>query len=127
MHDMINIDQAKADIQELNSKFRQMSNEWESYDGDPYECAPIAEKELELVIEKADKYQGFIYTYDESHFDDSIYDDEWYKDDIFTKEDFDNINVTPDNYGKADIVAFELKEELVSYLKAEIEAFENDA
>ena len=119
MHDVINIDQAKADIKELNEKFNQFSKDWEEGDGYSYYCTDIAEQELSLVLEKMNCYQGFIFEYNESEYTDPKYD-EWYQDQTLSHEDLYSCNVTEDNYGLADAIACDIKTELVEYLQTEI-------
>lgn len=119
MKDIIDIDDAKEDIKVLNTRFRELGNEWESWDGNPYECDMIALKELVLIKKVALKYKGFSFEYKESDYTNTQYD-EWYEDETFTEEDFEYDNVNSDNYGKADAVAFDMKESLVEYLTSEI-------
>lgn len=119
MKDIIDIEDAKADIEKLNTKIRELSNEWENCDGNPSECDTIALAELLLVKGVANKYKGFSFEYKESEYTDTKYD-EWYENETFTEEDFEHNNVNSDNYGKADAVAFDMKIELVEYITSEI-------
>lgn len=119
MKDIIDIEDAKADIEKLNIKFKKLSNEWENCDGNPSECDTIALTELLLVKGVANKYKGFIFEYKESDYTDTKYD-EWYEFQSFTEEDFENDNINDKNFGKADAVAFDMKTELVEYITSEI-------
>ena len=121
MHDIINVNQAKTDIEELEILFKQFGKEWEAGDGYSYYCTEVAEQELDLVLQKMDQYKGFIFEYNEDDFTDPKYDN-WYQDQTFSVEDLYSCNVTDDNYGLADAIACHLKSELINYLKAEIEA-----
>ena len=123
MKDIIDINKAKADIKALNEKFTKWGQEWESYDGNPINCYPIALKELIFVKNKANEYKGFICEYNESDYCNTQYN-KWYESEEFTQEQFNDCEVDETNYGKADAVAFDLKCELVSYLEAEIKAQE---
>ena len=114
----ISLAQINTDIKMLNNQFIAFGGAWENEDGDPYGCTPIAEQELKLVKGIASRYP-FKYEYDPSEFDENskYYSDEWYAEDIFTIDDFNKNNVTTNNYGKADAVAFCFKCDLVEMLE----------
>ena len=101
----------QKDIETLEREFAKISGVWEYEDGDAYACFHLARKELELVKIIAERHYIKL-EYDPSKFE----CDEWWGDDDFSCEDFEKNNVTVDNYGKADAVAFEMKEMLVKYL-----------
>lgn len=106
---------ALNDIELLNTKFGEYSSRWEMYDGDQYSCSEIAQQELELVKEVAQRH-NFPLTYNPSDYEPQGYD-EWWEEEVFSEDDFENNDVTSENYGKADAVASDLKDELLSFLK----------
>ena len=106
---------ALTDIELLNKKFGEYGSKWEMYDGDEYCCSEIAQQELELVKEVAQRH-NFSLTYNPSDYEPQGYD-EWWEEEIFSEDDFANNYVTSENYGKADAVASDLKDELLSFLK----------
>ena len=67
------------------------------------------------------QYEDFTFKYDEAEYVDPKYDN-WYQDQTFSEDDLYSCNVTEDNYGLADAVACDIQAELISYLKAKIEA-----
>ena len=105
------MNQKESDIETLELEFAKISAIWEHEDGNPYACIHLAKMELALVKNIA-KRHGFKLEYDP----DSYECGEWWGSDAFSKSDFENDNVTADNCGKADAVAFDMKESLVSYI-----------
>lgn len=114
----ISISQMEFDINNLEYEFTKMGGAWENEDGDAYGCTPIAEKELELVKGIASRYP-FFWEYNPSEYgkNSEYYEDEWYAEDTFTVDDFNQNNVTIDNYGKVDAVAFVMQNDLIDFLK----------
>lgn len=119
MKDIINIKQGKADIKELNEKFSKYAKQWE------YECFSdeeksfVALKELHLVLNKMDNYKGFIFEYNESEYKNPKYN-KWYQNQNFSETELYECDVDKNNYGIADAVACDIKDELVLYIQAEI-------
>ena len=117
----ISIESIENDINYLDLEFRDLAHKWEYSDKISNET--IAQKELSIVKIVAEKYPSFKYEYEPTEFEKY---DEWYDNDIFTQEDFAINNVTSDNYGKADAVAFDMQQNLIAFLetlKKELEWF----
>lgn len=105
------MNQKLRDIKTLELEFAKISAIWEHEDGNPYVCVHLARRELALVKSIA-KRHGFKMEYNLISYECG----EWWAEDEFSEDDFENDNVTADNYGKADAVAFDLKENLVRYM-----------
>lgn len=117
----ISIKKIENDIKYLESEFNDLAHKWQYSDEISNET--IAQKELSIVKMVAEKYPSFKYEYEPTEFEKY---DEWYNDDIFTQEDFATNNITSNNYGKADAVAFNMQQNLIAFLetlKKELEWF----
>lgn len=108
----VSIQSIKNDIEYLESEFNDLAHKWE-YSSE-LSNTTIAQKELNIVKTIAKEYPSFKYEYEPVEFEKY---DEWYNNDIFTQEDFATNNVTDDNYGKADAVAFDMKQSLTAFLE----------
>lgn len=115
----VSIEDIKNDIEYLELEFDDLAHKWEYSDEISNET--IAQKELNIVKMVAEKYPSFKYEYEPTEFEKY---DEWYDNNIFTQEDFATNNVTDDNYGKADAVAFDMKQSLTAFLETLIRELE---
>ena len=106
----ISLNQIQSDIKNLNYEFIQCSGIWEWENGDT-SCTTISKRELALVKGIANRYP-FEYEYDPSDFGQDT-DSEF----RFTVNQFNNSNITEDNYIVADSVASDFKDNLVAMLK----------
>lgn len=107
----VSIKEIENDIQYLEEEFNDLASQWEYSDKISNET--IAQKELSIVKMIAKEYPSFKYEYEPAEFEKY---DKWYGDNIFTQEDFATNNVTSDNYGKADAVAFDMQQNLLAFL-----------
>ena len=106
----ISLNQIQSDIENLEYEFIQCSGIWEWEDGDT-SCTTISERELALVKGIASRYP-FEYKYNPSDFGQDTTSEF-----RFTINQFDNSDITEDNYIVADSVASDFKDDLVAMLK----------
>lgn len=115
----VSIEDIKNDIEYLELEFDDLAHKWE-YSSE-LSNTTIAQKELSIVKMVAKEYPSFQYEYEPQEFENN---NAWYNNDIFTQEDFATNNVTSDNYGKADAVAFDIKQGLIAFLETLIRELE---
>lgn len=107
----VSIEAIENDIQYLEKEFNDLASQWKYSDEISNET--IAQKELSICKMISKEYPSFKYEYEPAEFENN---NAWYSNDIFTQEDFATNNVTSYNYGKADAVAFAMKENLLAFL-----------
>lgn len=115
----VSIEDIKNDIEYLELEFDDLAHKWEYSDEISNET--IAQKELSICKMISKEYPSFKYEYEPTKFENN---NAWYNNDIFTQEDFATNNVTSDNYGKADAVAFDMKQSLTAFLETLIRELE---
>lgn len=115
MKDIKTKEENQRAINLLEKQFNQWAKQWEEEYYDTNALVDIASEELYLVQQVMQQYKGFIFEFNENDYGN---DDDWFGNQVLSESDFNECNVTENNYGMADCVAFCIKEELVEYIKA---------